>query len=144
MEEEKSKSSWEQAAERMVFVNTVDASLRIIGINGKKVNSTTRRVLLAKLGPNRLSFMTTLWLAPEEQWRISLKFTLEDIPIEAIGQIVLASKDYNWWEYEVELGPNPYTHKLIVRALNQRLLRNSPALFRIHQSYGRYMNKEGD
>lgn len=135
---ERNYVSGQNTEHRTEAVSSIDAELRIIGINGKKVNSTKRKVWLTRLGLTKLVFKTTLWLAPAEQWRISLRFSMEDIPIEAIGQILLAEQDYHWWAYEVELGPSPYTHKLLVRALNQRLLRNSPALHRVHQAYGRH------
>ena len=120
---------------RMNALGTVGAQLRIQALGDRQVQTNWRKVLLMDLSPGSLSFKTTLWIPPPEAWTVCLSFTLEDIPLEAVGLITQAVGENQWWLYEVELEDDPVSRSVLTRVLNQRLKSRAPYLYRIHEMY---------
>jgi hypothetical protein len=130
---------WNRRVIRINVLDTVDAELRIIALGARRVRTHSRKVLLLDLCPDGLRFKTTLWLPPDEDWTVALRFTLEGIPLETQGTIARASCERNWWLYEVNLHADPVMRMLITRVLNQRLRSRAPMLYRMHESYRKHL-----
>lgn len=122
---------------RQIASESVEASLRIKALDGREVTTKSRKVMLTNLLPERLQFRTTLRLPPEADWTVSLSFSIESVPLEAIGRVGCVTNDDEWWQYEVELA-NPVTRALLTRLLNYRLKTRSPFLYSIHERYRRH------
>jgi len=120
---------------RMNAIGTVGAQLRIRALGSRPVQGNGRKVLLMDLSPTSLRFKTTLWMPPQETWTVALSFTMEEIPIEAVGLITQATGEDQWWTYEVELRDDPVARTLLTRALNQRLKSRAPYLYRMYEMY---------
>ena len=121
---------------RLELHDAVMAQLRVVGLNGHPVHTPSRKVLLLDLSAGGARFATTLVLPSEAKWEVALRFALEGMPLEVKGAIVWSDSEYHWREYGVAMNDDPLMCTLITRALNQRILRMSPALYRIHRQLG--------
>ncbi|MBW5448396.1 hypothetical protein GE107_20335 [Cohnella sp. CFH 77786] len=127
--------AWTRKSIRMHADDAVDAEMWVSGIGNRQVRTKSRKVLLLELAPDWLRFRTTLWMPPDGEWSVTLKFMLEGVPIEASGRIAQASGERHWWTYAVDLDPDPVKRAVLTKVLNQRLKAKAPLLYRIHEAY---------
>lgn len=129
---------------RMGLHEGVIAEMKVLRVNGCRVNSNKGKVVIADISPGGLKFTTMLRLEPSAAWRLWFQFMLEGETLKLIGTLRWGSEDENGWRYYgVEFDYDPVMQSHVIGVLNRRLLRLYPDKLTHHQIYKMQLQLEG-
>ncbi|WP_027093837.1 PilZ domain-containing protein [Cohnella thermotolerans] len=129
---------------RMGLHEGVIAEMKVLRVNGCRVNSNQGKVVIADISPGGLKFTTMLRLDLSAVWRVWFQFMLEGETLRLIGSVRWGREDENgWWNYGVELDSDPVMQSNVIGVLNRRLLRLYPDKLIHHQIYKMQGELEG-
>lgn len=124
------KTTTNRSMMQAIAVGVESTELRIKMLGNHPVQSNARKVLLTHLSSEYVRFRTPLWLPPQESWTVSLKFALENVPLEIVGLITHAIDEGGWWTYEVDLSGQPVMRAILDRLIKKRLKSRAPLLYK--------------
>ncbi|SER64539.1 PilZ domain-containing protein [Psychrobacillus sp. OK032] len=105
---------------RYTFTEPCKATFRLI----KDANGLTEKEISKKgiceiidISPHGLKIFTEYSIAIDKQIHVELNFTLDESPIDLVGEFVWSRRKINGSEYGINLPGDTYTEQLIIREL---------------------------
>ncbi|MGG4034098.1 hypothetical protein ABEV74_10410 [Paenibacillus cisolokensis] len=133
----KRKTDFGRENVRLRLTDTKLADLTIREVKGQPVTAKCCKVLIHKIAPDGLSFLTYLRFPVSRDYKLQICLSLSGQPIQAGGQVISRKKQENLYLYDLLFVDLSSSKLALVRLLNETLIRQSPRQARIHQMYRR-------
>lgn len=105
---------------RYTFTEPCKATFRLI----KDANGLTEKEISNKgiceiidISPHGLKIFTEFSIAIDKQIHVEINFTLDESPIDLVGELVWSHRKINGYEYGINLPEDTYTEQLIINEL---------------------------
>lgn len=107
-----------EEAFRFQFRKPLQATVKILEIDGKKVNNSAETVEIMDVSPHGLRFKTVLNLSvPARHYLLEILFTIEDRTIQIIGHPVWKKTEGSAFSYGLNGIEDDNTKKEMIQAL---------------------------
>lgn len=126
---------------RLKLNEGIKANLRLLDNQGLLLTGSTAPVILLNMSQSGLCFFSGLKLPLHKGYMVDFDVRITGILLNLRGHIVWREKKDSVYEYGVAFHPPNRLRTVIIRILNQEILRQSPGQFKIHQLY-RKLNQD--
>jgi len=122
---------------RLKLNEGIKAEMRLMDERGGLLTSSTGTVVLMNISQEGLSFICPLRLPVHKQYLVDLQLIMAGVSLNLRGHVVWRENRDNSFLYGLAFHPRNRLKAVIIRLLNQEVLRQSPQQYRIHQLYRR-------
>lgn len=127
---------------RLRFTEGVKAELRLMNNHGELLTNATSTVLLLNMSQSGLCFLSNLQLPIQSNYLVEFRMYISNIPLTVHGSIVWCSAQDNQYAHGVVLHCSNMIRRLLLRIMNQELLKQQPQQLKIHHMYRRLIQKK--
>ncbi|WP_042165760.1 PilZ domain-containing protein [Paenibacillus gorillae] len=128
-------SELQRAFFRMRLNEGIKAEMRLLNPIGLLLSRNVAHVLLLNISQEGLCFLSGLKLPVDKGYLVDFQIILSGVSLQLRGHIVWREQRDNQFEYGVAFHPPNRMQPLMIRLLNQEMLRQSPNQLKIHQLY---------
>ncbi|QAY68142.1 hypothetical protein [Paenibacillus protaetiae] len=126
-----------RAFTRLKFSYGLKAELRLADDQGILLTDASAAVIVMHMNPDGLGFLSGLRLPVHRGYLVDLRFSIGGVLLQVWGKLTSRKTADNQYEYMMDFHPPYKLRPLLVRILNQELLRQNPADYKIHSIYRR-------
>ncbi|WP_173275749.1 PilZ domain-containing protein [Paenibacillus sp. NEAU-GSW1] len=120
---------------RMRLTQGIKAELRLLDDQGLLLTRNKATVLLLNISQEGLRFLSGLKLPVQSSYLVEFKLALGEVSLELRGHVVWREQRDNQYEYGIAFNPPNRMKPILIKLLNQEMLRQSPNQHKIHQLY---------
>lgn len=113
----------------------ITAQAGLLDEQGLLLTSSTCSVLIMNISRHGLSFMSGLRFPVNKSYMLDFQMNLAGVAMNLRGHVVWRNNRDNQYEYGIVFHPPNRLRAVLVRMLNQELLRQSPQQYKIHALY---------
>lgn len=113
----------------------IKAELGLLDNEERLLTRSTASVLLINISQEGLSFLSGLKLPADNNYMVDFQLRLVGVSLNLRGHVVWRENRDNQYEYGVAFHPPNKMKIVLIRMLNQEMLRQSPEQHKIHQLY---------
>lgn len=126
-----------RAFTRLRFNNGLKGELRLMDRVGELMSDSYAAVMVLSMDPDGLCFMSGLKLPVNRGYYVDFRFTIGGILLQIRGNVTWRRLVDNHYEYGILFYPPYKLRPLLLRILNQELLRQNPRDYKLHRLYRR-------
>ncbi|MCM3629404.1 PilZ domain-containing protein [Paenibacillus glycanilyticus] len=113
----------------------ITARAGLLDEQGLLLTGSTCPVLILNISRQGLSFLSGLRFPVHKGYLMDFQMHISGVPINLRGHVVWRNARDNQYEYGIVFHPPNRLRAVLVRMLNQELLRQSPQQYKIHALY---------
>lgn len=130
-----------RAYARLKFNSGLKGELRLMNHEGERLSEAYANIVVLNMNPDSLTFMSGLRLPVNREYLVDFRFNVGGVLLNVRGHVAWRSKIENHYEYGVDFYPPHKLRPLLVRILNQELLRQNPRDYKLHCLYRKLSDK---
>lgn len=120
---------------RIHLIEGITARAGLLDEQGLLLTGSTCPVLILNISRQGLSFLSGLRFPVHKGYMLDFQMTISGMPMNLRGHVVWRNARDNQYEYGLVFHPPNRLRSMLVRMLNQELLRQSPQQYKIHALY---------